>query len=282
LPGARIYPDQPQGISRDDGQWVLGHKEFRYAVVPEKEGELVLPELTVHWWDTVGDRQQTAVLPAKTLVVQPSALVPPPPAAVPGAAPAASPAASPVAGADAILAAPSGDAAASTGWRWLALLFAALWLLTLAVAWRWRGRRQATEAPARPVRRDGGTEPAVLQAIHAACKGGDCAAARRALLEWLRDFGPRVGGGVGAGSLLEFAAACGDPTLKRGVYALDSEGFRNAAGGGWNGPAFWNDFEAWRKGWRAACDARQPAPTDLYAPANRNLGSGQKLNVWSR
>ena len=41
---ARIYPDQPQGISRDDGQWVLGHKEFRYAVVPEKEGELVLPE----------------------------------------------------------------------------------------------------------------------------------------------------------------------------------------------------------------------------------------------
>jgi len=49
LPGARIYPDQPQGISRDDGEWVLGHKEFRYAVVPEQEGELVLPELTVEW-----------------------------------------------------------------------------------------------------------------------------------------------------------------------------------------------------------------------------------------
>ena len=45
IPNARIYPDQPQGISRDTGQWVLGHKEFRYAVVPEKEGELVLPEI---------------------------------------------------------------------------------------------------------------------------------------------------------------------------------------------------------------------------------------------
>ncbi len=267
LPDARIYPDQPQGISRDDGQWVLGHKEFRYAVVPEKEGELVLPELTVHWWDTVADRQQTVVLPAKTLVVQPSALVPPPPAAVPDAVPAASPAA----GAAAILAAPSG-AAANTWWRWLALLFAALWLLTLAAAWRWRGRRQAPEAPARPDRRGAGNESALLQALHTACRGGDCAAARRALLEWLRDFGPRVGGGVGAGSLLEFAAGCGDQSLKRGVYALDSEGFRNAVGGSWNGPAFWNDFEAWRKAWRAATDAEKPAPTDLYARVNRNLG----------
>jgi hypothetical protein len=70
----RIYPDQPQGISRDDGQWVLGHKEFRYAVVPEKEGELVLPELTVHWWDTVNDRQRTSVLPSRVIKVQPSAL----------------------------------------------------------------------------------------------------------------------------------------------------------------------------------------------------------------
>jgi hypothetical protein len=265
LPDARIYPDQPQGISRDDGEWVLGHKEFRYAVVPEKEGELVLPELTVHWWDTVSDRQQTAVLPAKTLVVQPSALVPPSPAGVPETAAVASSAAGPAA----IAAAPTA-AAANTAWRWLALLFAALWLLTLATAWRWRGRRQATEAPARPGRRDAGREPALLQAIHAACAGGERTAARRALLEWLRAFGPGVGGGgIGAGSLLEFAAACGDEALKRGVYALDSEGFRNAAEGNWNGPAFWSDFAAWRKAWRVATDAEKPAPTDLYARVKR-------------
>ena len=76
IPNARIYPDQPQGISRDDGQWVLGHKEFRYAIVPEQEGELVLPELKVHWWDTVNNRQQTAVLPAKRIEVQASAVTP--------------------------------------------------------------------------------------------------------------------------------------------------------------------------------------------------------------
>ena len=76
ISNARIYPDQPQGISRDDGKWVLGHKEFRYAVVPEKEGELVLPELTVHWWDTVSDRQRTSVLASRVIQVQPSAVIP--------------------------------------------------------------------------------------------------------------------------------------------------------------------------------------------------------------
>jgi hypothetical protein len=87
LVGARIYPDQPQGITRDDGEWVLGHKEFRYAVVPEQEGELVLPELEVHWWDRINDRPQTTVLPAQTLRVLPSSLVPPAPQSTPAAAP---------------------------------------------------------------------------------------------------------------------------------------------------------------------------------------------------
>jgi hypothetical protein len=265
LPDARIYPDQPQGISRDDGEWVLGHKEFRYAVVPEKEGELVLPELTVHWWDTVSDRQQTAVLPAKTLMVQPSALVPPAPAVVPETAAAASSAAGPAA----MTTAPPGAAAANSGWRWLALLFAVLWLLTLAAAWRWRGRRQAMAAPVRPGRRGAGKEATLLQALQAACTAGERTTARWALLEWLREFGPGGGGGVGAGSLLEFAAACGDEALKRGVYALDSEGFRNAAEGNWNAPAFWSDFAAWRKAWRVATDAEKPAPTDLYARVKR-------------
>ena len=44
---------------------VLDAARVRYAVVPERDGEMVLPELTVHWWDTENDRQQTATLPAQ-------------------------------------------------------------------------------------------------------------------------------------------------------------------------------------------------------------------------
>lgn len=84
VPSVRIYPDQPQGISRDDGEWVLGHKEFRYAIVPEVEGELVLPEIRLDWWDTVANKQRTAVLPEHKVNVLPSelsqAVIAPPPA----------------------------------------------------------------------------------------------------------------------------------------------------------------------------------------------------------
>ena len=257
LPGARIYPDRPQGISRDDGQWVLGHKEFRYAVVPEQEGELVLPELTVHWWDTVNDRQQTAVLPAKTLQVQPSALAPPPPAATVSPAPGVAPAQ-----ADGVFR----DGAGSGYWRWLAITFATLWLITLAIAWRWRGPQRAVTAAPRPGRRGNGDEAVLLQRLQSACKHGDAAAARRALLEWLREFGPETADG----SLLELASVSGDSGLRRSIYALDSAGYRNEPGADWDGQALWTDFEAWRKAWRACRAAQRPAPTDLYAPDNRS------------
>ena len=126
IPDARIYPDQPQGISRDDGQWVLGHKEFRYAVVPEKEGELVLPELKVEWWDTVNDRQQTAVLPAKVLQVLPSVTAP------------ISPQLPQAPDSNVIDNLPQGaiSGGAPSYWRWLTALFAFLWLATLAVGCR--------------------------------------------------------------------------------------------------------------------------------------------------
>jgi hypothetical protein len=255
LEGARIYPDQPQGISRDDGQWVLGHKEFRYAVVPEKEGDLVLPELTVHWWDTANDRQRTAVLPAKVLEVRPSALVPQPPVeAVPGIAP-GQPAAAPV------------PVATGEGghWRRLALTFAALWVLTLiAVGGVWaRQRRSASRTDRLAPDADPG-ESKLLSSLRTACGRGDAAGARRALLAWLRAHGPGSGN-----SLLDFAARCRDGDLREQIYALDAEGYRRHEGPEWSGQGFWSRFDAWRKAWISSQRASQPALTDLYAPQNR-------------
>ena len=264
LPGARIYPDQPQGISRDDGEWVLGHKEFRYAVVPEQEGELVLPELTVHWWDTQNDRQRTAMLPAQTLQVRPSSLVPPASAGVPELAPGAASVGVP------------GSIAASgpTGyWRWLTLLFAALWLTTLVLFWRSRVGRGGLATSARDASTAAESEKDVLDGLQRACDRGDVAAARRSLFAWLREYGPDAADG----SLLEFAVCSGDPVLRQGIYALDSEGFRDTGardsagpvGQTWSGREFWDQFEAWRRSWLARRREQEPPLTDLYAPANR-------------
>jgi hypothetical protein len=260
LPGTRIYPDQPQGITRDDGQWVLGHKEFRYAVVPEQEGELVLPELKVEWWDTQNNRAQTAVLAAHSIFVQPSALVPPPaPSAV-----------SPGAATDTAMASrPYGAQGEPAYWRWLTLLFAALWLLTLIAAWKMRGRKRDGKAAVSAGMVSAEHEAGMLASLEKACKSGEIHRTRRALQHWLREFGPLEGNG----SLLEFAAGIEEPGIRDSVYALDSDGFRPDTGTdsptGWNGGIFWKQFESWRKNWRLVQKGNRPPLTDLYAAENR-------------
>jgi hypothetical protein len=260
LAGARIYPDQPQGITRDDGQWVLGHKEFRYAVVPEQEGELVLPELKVEWWDTQNNQARTVVLDAHTVFVQPSALVPPPAQTV-------------VPTGTAMEGMVSSNGSGARGepayWRWLALLFASLWLLTLLIAWKMTGRKRDRKAHSGSGIPLAGNEAEMLASLEQACKSGDIRSTRRALQYWLRDFGPLEGNG----SLLEFAAAMGDTAIRDSICALDSNGFRPGSGPepemAWNGGAFWKQFEAWRKNWVVSGNNNRPPLTDLYAIQNR-------------
>ncbi len=258
LPDARIYPDQPQGITRDDGQWVLGHKEFRYAVVPEKEGELVLPELKVEWWDTKNNQARTATLAAHTIFVQPSSLVPPPPAVTsPG-----------FSGDETAVSSHFNGPTEPAYWRWLTVVFAALWILTLLAAFRMKdhgGNAKAGKASDADLSE---TEAATLSSLQRACKSGDRRLARQALQKWLREYGP----GENNSSLLEFAAGTGDPGISESVYELDAEGFKASsshdARPAWNGDAFWTRFEAWRTR-QAVSRKERPPLTDLYAKENR-------------
>lgn len=263
IENARIYPDQPQGITRDDGSWVLGHKEFRYAVVPEQEGQLVLPELRVEWWDTQNNRAQTAVLAAQAIDVQPSALVP-----VPAQAPFAVDSNGGAAGGPSNF---SGSGNAGY-WRWLTLLFVVLWLLTLASALFFRSRKQGSVEARRDTHQAAQNESSLLATIEKTCKAGDRRDARRALLHWINRFGPLEG----RASLLEFAEGMDDPEIKESLRVLDGEGFRPQTGAGagvsWNGPAFWMQFESWRKDWLAVENNRQAPVTDLYARENRQRG----------
>jgi len=248
LPDARLYPDKPQGITRDDGHWVLGHKEFRYAVVPEQAGELVLPELRVDWWDTRENRQRTAVLPAHTVQVQPSGLVPPP-AVAPG----------PAVSAPAPGSAPGPSAAESSRlWPALAAGFATLWLLTL---WLWRRavHGQPGEARLKTTLDDGAD--AFLAQLKQACQAGDRAAARRGLRGWLR-----VHGTATDASLLDFAATVDDAELRAAIYALDGAGFLRSGADDWDGRSFWRHFSGWRNR-QASAFGENVSLTDLYARA---------------
>ncbi|MGI9570677.1 MAG: hypothetical protein ACR2PH_13310, partial [Desulfobulbia bacterium] len=232
VPNTRIYPDQPQGISRDDGEWVLGHKEFRYAVVPEKAGELVLPELRLDWWDTVANKQRTAVLPEYKVTVLPSELaqsanvLPPTP--------------------DVIADVPMGPSVvspetpgAATTWKITTGLFAALWLLTLVFYFR-RGPVRAL-----PEGANGSNsldETALLKKLQKACRQGDASSARKDLSQWIRNYAPENQ----RGSIRHFGVSCGEPALQAAIAELDSHGFADHGAGTWNGDVLWSALKTWQ------------------------------------
>ncbi len=195
---------------------------------------------------------RTAVLPAHTLQVLPSQLVPRSEPAPPPGTQVATTSLEPMA--------PNGKESA---WKWVALFFAVLWAATLLWAWRWGNGAGSS--------RNGGAaedfvsekESDLLQALRRASENNDPASARRALQRWLKDFGP-----TGNSSLLEFAAFAGDDALRASLYRLDSAGFDRGGEETWDGNTLWKQFEAWRK---AGADHRgNAAPlTDLYARENR-------------
>lgn len=250
IPGARIYPDQPQGITRDDGRWVLGHKEFRYAVVPEQAGELVLPELRLEWWDTVNNRQQTAVLPEQRLGISPSALQIAEPAAPLAAAEAGNVTDSQFSG--------LGGPGVSALWRGLTLLFAGLWLATLFL---WLRQRQSGPKPASPAEQRSQAESALLKDFQRACEQADAGQARHTLSRWLKQFGPA---GL-RGSIVEFARESNDAALAARLRELDAVGFQAEAGSDWNGPGTWTAFRNWQQNSRKQKQESPMAFTDLYA-----------------
>lgn len=251
LAETRIYPDQPQGITRDNGEWVLGHKEFRYAIVPEQPGELVLPEIRLDWWDTVNHRQRTAMLPEHRVNVLPSELapaaaIPPPTAGVQPDMPL---------GASAVGSSFSGN---SLLWKISTLAFALLWLLTLVLYFR-RGREGTAAANS-----NGGDSPGekeLLRHLQQACHKGDASSARRVLSQWIRNHAPRSL----RGSMRDFGASCGDTALQTSIAELDASGFGGDVSGGWKGDPLWQAFRKWQSRLGKPQAAEIGEKPDLYA-----------------
>jgi hypothetical protein len=251
IPSTRIYPDQPQGISRDDGEWVLGHKEFRYAVVPEKAGELVLPEIKLDWWDTVANRQRTAVLPEHRITVLPSELSP--------SAGALPPLAPTMPGAVAATAVDSAEATGSSMlWKATTGGFALLWLVTLFFYYR---RGPVVAAPAGANGSASLDEKELLKQFQQACQKGDATSARKDLAKWVRNYAPQnMRGGT-----RDFGAACDYAALQGAIAELDIFGFADDSAGNWNGNVLWTAFKNWQGKARNSQDSEIGDKPNLYA-----------------
>ncbi len=74
--GLTFYPDQPQNSDAKTTNGISGTRVETTAIIPNRGGDFTLPEIKVDWWDSKTQSLQSAVLPAKTLRVLGSAVMP--------------------------------------------------------------------------------------------------------------------------------------------------------------------------------------------------------------
>ncbi|MBL1275388.1 MAG: protein BatD [Ectothiorhodospiraceae bacterium] len=69
--GFKAYPDQPILKDKRGRQGINGSRQEKIALIPTRAGSLSLPAITVSWWNTRTNKQESATLPARTVQVRP-------------------------------------------------------------------------------------------------------------------------------------------------------------------------------------------------------------------
>ncbi|EGM69510.1 BatD family protein [Shewanella sp. HN-41] len=125
----KSYPEKPQRQTFVRDAQIVSQYSITSAIVASKAGTFTLPEVKVPWWNPRLKRQETATLPARTIIVKggttPEAPTQP---------------------------AWQANSTVDNGGSWLTTVFAALWLVTLVlwmitfIAWR-RARKQQPLIP---------------------------------------------------------------------------------------------------------------------------------------
>ncbi|OEO26401.1 protein BatD [Pseudomonas sp. J237] len=67
--GLRRYPDQPSLSNQVTPQGITGSREEHEALVPNQQGKVELPAITLTWWNTLTDSLEQTSIPARTLDV---------------------------------------------------------------------------------------------------------------------------------------------------------------------------------------------------------------------
>ncbi|MDH3693925.1 MAG: BatD family protein [Gammaproteobacteria bacterium] len=226
IDGMRSYPDQSETNTGRDGSQVVGVREERVALVPNRAGQLTLPEVRIPWWDVGSDVEQVAVIPAQTIEVLPAETV-----ATTTAQPDVNVETS---AAEPIVDAISSQMATSSGW-WpmVSAVFALLWLVTLIYLWRIRRTPVSDKKP-------DDVFPALRtarNAIKTACFSNDAPTAKNALLNWATTRWPQQKplGLTGIATRLGHEPLTNElQTLDRVLYSLDT--------GEWSGKTLWQEF----------------------------------------
>lgn len=137
FPGARMYQDKSDTITRNNGGHLVSSKTISQAIIPTQAGALQVPGIEIEWFNTETQQAMTARLPAITLDVKPvigSNNQKAPPKAANFDAPDPMPSQVPIAG-------DNNDHTTISWWRYGTYGFAGLWVLTLLLFFKqYKGR----------------------------------------------------------------------------------------------------------------------------------------------
>jgi len=220
-PGLKRYPEPPERNTETTPEGLRSSLTQSVALVPVEAGQMTLPAIRIHWWDTQADRERVAVIPEKALTVQA-------PAATTGAVPpdstTGSAAETPPTGNGTETA--ESSAPETRLWQWLSVLLAVLWGGTLLIWW-WSRRRRSIPV----VRSENPTEKTTFERLIKAARDGS-ATTPELLVEWANLHDP----GYGFQSAADVASHYRSETLTAEIRELQARLFSaNRASEPWDG-----------------------------------------------
>lgn len=198
MPGFRQYPDQPELTNQHAQSGILGVREEKSAVIANKAGDYVLPEVSIPWFNTESGKTEIARLPERIIKV----------IADPNSQPVAQ---DPVSGDSAneettVATAPIVAKTSARYWPWIATFLGLGWLLTLLVLWRQKPNQSTSSDDHVRVL----TERQSLRALREVIARGNPQHIKQGLLDWgksvwvdsaptsLAEIGRRSGGELAA------------------------------------------------------------------------------------
>ncbi|MDF3126086.1 BatD family protein [Rheinheimera sp. 1928-s] len=215
--GVKLYKEQPQAKQAERNGTLVSQKVFSMAVVANKTGELVLPEVKLPWWNKKTNSVHYATLPEKRLTVEVNPELP-----QQGSAAVVVPATQGLTTA----------AAEHNPWQWnyTSSVLAVLWLCSvLALVWFRPKRAGVTKAMVH----NSGSARANPKKLQLTCHNNDAGATRQWLMLWAQQQFGRT-----PASLTELALWCKDQNFTEQLQLLNQQLYQKNQQS-WQGKMLW-------------------------------------------
>lgn len=215
--GVKLYKEQPHAKQAERNGTLVSQKVFSMAVVANKAGELVLPEVKLPWWNKKTNSVHYATLPEKRLTVQLNPELP-----QQSAAPVIVPTTQD----------PQIQVTEPDPWQWnyTSSLISVLWLSSVALLlWLRPAKMQVAKAAVL----HSGAARANPKKLQQACHSNDAPAARQWLMLWAEQHFGRP-----PASLSELANWCKDAAFAEQLQLLNQQLYQKEQQS-WQGKALW-------------------------------------------